>query len=182
MTQAEHDLWAGFADGSISARNRLVEFYLPVVRGLAHGFHANGLIETDDLISAGVIGLIRSVERYDPDRQVPFPAFAKVRIRGAMQDWLRQIDILTRGLREKGTAPSVTTLEHDVMEPLDEECQDPRLERIFRRLKPRSRQILEMYFLQGMKMKAIGKRLGLSETSISLNLTRIIAETREALA
>jgi RNA polymerase sigma factor (sigma-70 family) len=48
-------------------------------------------VEEEDLVSAGTIGLIEAVDRYEPDRGVPFGPFAYRRIRGAMIDEIRRL-------------------------------------------------------------------------------------------
>lgn len=55
----------------------------------------------DDLVSAGFIGLIEAVDRFDPERSREFVSFARVRIRGAMLDSLRELDLLPRSMRER---------------------------------------------------------------------------------
>ena len=56
----------------------------------------------EDLVHAGVIGLIEAVRSYDVTKLVPFSAFAKFRIRGAILDSLREMDWGSRPLRRKG--------------------------------------------------------------------------------
>jgi len=56
----------------------------------------------EDLVHAGVVGLIEAVRSYDASKSVPFSAFAKFRIRGAMLDSLREMDWGSRPLRRKG--------------------------------------------------------------------------------
>lgn len=56
----------------------------------------------EDLVHAGVVGLIEAVGSYDATKAVPFSAFAKFRIRGAMLDSLRELDWGSRPLRRKG--------------------------------------------------------------------------------
>lgn len=58
----------------------------------------------DDLVSAGFIGLIEAVDRFDPERSREFVSFARVRIRGAMLDSLRELDLLPRSMRERANA------------------------------------------------------------------------------
>lgn len=58
-------------------------------------------VEVDDLESAGIPGLLAAIESYDPDKDVEFAAYAQVRIRGAILDELRSMDVLPRSLREK---------------------------------------------------------------------------------
>ncbi len=62
------------------------------------------------LLGAGVVGLLQAVDKFDPDKGVPFEAYARIRIHGAVQDELRSLDHLTRGQRQRAVQ-SRTTLE-----------------------------------------------------------------------
>jgi RNA polymerase sigma factor for flagellar operon FliA len=58
-------------------------------------------ISVDDLMNAGVIGLIDAIEKYDPSRDNTFKTYAEFRIRGAMLDELRALDWVPRSIRQK---------------------------------------------------------------------------------
>jgi RNA polymerase sigma factor for flagellar operon FliA len=58
-------------------------------------------VDVDDLMNAGVIGLIQSIDRYDPARDNTLATFASFRIRGAVLSELRSRDVLSRGNRRK---------------------------------------------------------------------------------
>ncbi len=58
-------------------------------------------ISIDDLISAGVIGLMDAITKFRPDKQVEFKTYAEFRIRGAMIDELRSMDWVPRTVRQK---------------------------------------------------------------------------------
>jgi RNA polymerase sigma factor FliA len=58
-------------------------------------------VELDDLIHAGVVGLIGAVEKYDASKNVSLQAYAKHRIKGAILDSLRQLDWASRDLRRR---------------------------------------------------------------------------------
>jgi RNA polymerase sigma factor for flagellar operon FliA len=60
----------------------------------------NGL-DREDLISAGVIGLIKSIDQYDPSRDVKFETYAIALVRGAILEMLRDEDWVPRSIREK---------------------------------------------------------------------------------
>ncbi|MDI9636583.1 FliA/WhiG family RNA polymerase sigma factor [Kamptonema cortianum] len=60
-----------------------------------------GGLDRDDLVSAGVIGLIKSVDQYDPTRDVKFETYAIALIRGAILEMLRDEDWVPRSIREK---------------------------------------------------------------------------------
>lgn len=74
---------------------------LPQVRLIATRFHRRcpPCVLLEDLISAGVIGLIEAAHRYDSRRNLKFKTLAEHRIRGAMLDYLRSLDPLPRGVR-----------------------------------------------------------------------------------
>jgi len=56
----------------------------------------------DDLVQAGAVGLLDAIIKFDPHKSVPFGAYAKIRIRGAIIDSLRDFDWAGRGLRSQG--------------------------------------------------------------------------------
>jgi len=81
---------------------RLLEEYLPLIR-----YHADQLmrrtpdsIELDDLINAGVVGLLDGAQRFDAGRDVQFKTFVSYRVRGSMIDYLRAFDWMPRSLRD----------------------------------------------------------------------------------
>src|SRR5579875_3401338 len=61
-------------------------------------------IELDDLISAGMLGLLDAAVKFDGSKQVQFKSYAQFRIRGAIVDSLRTMDWGPRELRRKGRA------------------------------------------------------------------------------
>jgi RNA polymerase sigma factor for flagellar operon FliA len=76
---------------------------LPTVKPIALRLRRNigHSADVDDLISYGQAGLLEAARRYDPERGVPFRAFANFRIRGAMLDGVRQLSHLPRRVHEK---------------------------------------------------------------------------------
>lgn len=68
------------------------------------------LIDFDDLLSAGREGLLDAAQRFDPERNVPFRAYANIRIRGAMLDAIRRGARLTRRIYEKVAALDASVL------------------------------------------------------------------------
>ena len=91
-------------------RDQLILEHLPQVKWIARRVHENiqGRVDLDDLISAGTIGLIAAIDRFDPVRQLQLKTYAEHKIRGAMMDHLRSLDVLSRDDRrrnkETGTA------------------------------------------------------------------------------
>src|SRR5207249_3896443 len=58
-------------------------------------------LERDDLVSAGVVGLIKAVDQFDTNRQVKFETYAIALIRGAILEMLREEDWVPRSVRER---------------------------------------------------------------------------------
>ena len=108
MTQAVqiayHDLWCRCsADEDQAARQELVENYVKVVKYVA-GRMAVGLphyVDFNDLISAGMLGLIQAIDNFDYQRGIKFETYAIPRIRGSILDELRSQDWFPRSLRRK---------------------------------------------------------------------------------
>jgi RNA polymerase sigma factor for flagellar operon FliA len=91
---------------SRSARNRLVIDNLPLVGYLANAYgDRSGLVAREDLASAGAMALIMAADTFDPERGVPFGAYARRRILGAFTDEMRARDWASRTIRTraKGT-------------------------------------------------------------------------------
>ena len=85
------------------ARDRLVRYYLDrglvsrVAKKMARSLPNQ--VELDELLSAGAFGLLAAMERFEPQRGIKFETFSQPSIRGAMLDYLREIDHLSRGSR-----------------------------------------------------------------------------------
>lgn len=82
---------------------RSIQEYAPLVQRLAHHLAARlpASVQIDDLVQAGMMGLMEAVKRYEASQGTQFETYASQRIRGAMLDELRGNDWLPRGLRRK---------------------------------------------------------------------------------
>src|SRR5947209_18970915 len=99
-------LWRDYRSSpSVDMRNQLVELYLSLVRYNAERIWARlpEGVELDDLISAGVFGLMDAIQAFDLDRGVKFETYCVPRIRGAMLDELRCMDWVPRLVRSKAS-------------------------------------------------------------------------------
>jgi RNA polymerase sigma-B factor len=126
-----------------SARDELVTMHLPLVEHLARRFRDRGEPH-DDLVQVGTIGLIKAVDRFDPDRGVEFSTYAtptivgeikrhfrdrgwSIRVPRRLQELRQQISIATAELSQKsGRSPTVAELaealsisEEEVLEGLE---------------------------------------------------------------
>ena len=87
-------------------QERILLEHLPIVRFLARRIHERlpQHVEIEDLVSAGVVGLMDAFTKFDPQKKVQFRSYAQFRIRGAILDSLRTLDWSPRDLRRKGRA------------------------------------------------------------------------------
>ena len=96
--------WADYhRTTSDEARNHLLEQYLHIVKYTADRLYAKlpDEVELDDLVSAGVFGLMDAVRAYDPQRGVKFETYCAPRVRGAILDELRSLDWVPRLVRAR---------------------------------------------------------------------------------
>ena len=84
-------------------RERLLQENLPEVRYIARRIHDRlpSHVPFDDLVHAGILGLIDAVDKFDASRKVQLKSYAQFRIRGAILDSLRQMDWGPRALRRQ---------------------------------------------------------------------------------
>lgn len=113
------------ASFSPAERERLVETHLPQVRFIADRLAAKlpPSVDRDDLIGAGVLGLLDAVEKFDARRGVMFKTYAEMRVRGAMLDSLRDLDWAPRSARRRAREVENTmrTLEGELGRAANEE-------------------------------------------------------------
>ncbi|MEY2967012.1 MAG: hypothetical protein RLY50_1062 [Actinomycetota bacterium] len=116
--------WHGSRDQA--AREWLVVHYASLVKFVA-GRLAAGLprsVDTGDLVSAGVFGLMGAIERFDPANGAKFESYAIPRIRGAILDGLRALDWVPRSVRSRARSvqDAIAALEHELgRSPSDDE-------------------------------------------------------------
>lgn len=197
------DLWEAYLPGrDLRARNRLVESYLALAVGIARGFWtravsagASAAAELDDLVGLAQEGMIRAVESYDPAKNVPFEAYARLRVAGHVRDALRDGDHLSRRDRQTVRAyfdgapledskarraarlvaqrPQGGDAEGDARRvPDDAEVEAAvltrvQVEELLRVLDPVEATVVEYRYLRGMSLSAIGATLALTESRVS---------------
>ena len=156
--------------------------------------------DREDLIAAGVVGLVQAAQRYREGTQATFGAYAARRVRGQVLDALRERDPLTRSARREYRAareadpelpaPAVEVsldryMAHGAEPPTVAQCRakrDERWERVARELRslPRlERQVLVLSYGRGMTLKEVGAKVGLSESGVCRARTRALTRLRE---
>lgn len=111
------------AQGTLS-RDAQLKHYAPMVKRLAHHLLAKlpANVEYDDMIQAGMIGLMDALGRYEEGQGTQFETYANQRIRGAMLDELRNNDWLPRSVRknQRAIGSAMSQLEHRLGRPAAE--------------------------------------------------------------
>ncbi len=98
------EIWKKYnEEKSSDLREKLIIACLPYIKSTAHrlSIYANQSQDTDDLTSAGIIGLIDAIEKYDPSKGASFKNYAQHRVRGAIMDEIRSMDWVPYSTREK---------------------------------------------------------------------------------
>jgi RNA polymerase sigma factor for flagellar operon FliA len=151
-------------------------------------------VERDDLLAAGVYGLVDSLRRNGGDQGAGFAWYARTRIRGAVLDELRAQDWLGRRARERmaggeGQQAHLVSFEDegdlaggdDPCELAEASSQRRALAAALLRLSDRERAVVRRYYFDGARLKDIAQELGLSEPRVSQILARAVARLRELL-
>jgi RNA polymerase sigma-B factor len=180
--------------GNVGAREQLIEAYLPLVRSLAQRFAGRGE-RIEDLVQVGSIGLIKAVDRFEPERGVGLATFAIPNILGEIRRHLRDRATLVRiPRREQGasaplrdgaraplplgdaTGPAVS--EDDAFRRSEDRVV---VSSSLSRLHRREREALRCRFFADMTQVEIARRLGISQTQASRLLASGLAKMRADL-
>ena len=183
-------------------RNARVEHHMRLVKPLARHYAAKSGQDPDDLLQVGLMGLLRAAERYEGQREIPFSAFARPHIRGAILHYLRDkaaIIRLPRALqnsdRDVGAGFNAATQQRRLV-PLNDvlisQETDPtreldrgehlrQLTQALQRLSRQERTALELVILKGQSLRDVGNQTGVSAMTIQRRVKRGLAQLREQL-
>jgi len=98
------ELWKEYkSTGSKVAKDKLLVEYAHIVKYITYriGVNLPQSVDRDDLMSSGILGLIRAVETFDIERGLKFETYASHKVRGAILDELRALDWVPRSVRQK---------------------------------------------------------------------------------
>jgi RNA polymerase sigma factor for flagellar operon FliA len=108
-----------------AGKEQILDDHILLVKKLAHQLKAKlpANIDVDDLIQAGMIGLLDAMGRYENTRQAQFETYATLRIRGAMVDELRAMDWTPRSVRQsmRKIETAITEVQQNIGRPPNEE-------------------------------------------------------------
>jgi len=109
--EPNYPIWVRLRAGDRGARDELVVRYAPLVKYVI-GRMAISLpaaMDSDDVLSAGTVGLLHAIDRFDPDQGVRFETYALQRIRGSIIDTIRSLSPLSRGAGRRARLLDETT-------------------------------------------------------------------------
>jgi RNA polymerase sigma factor for flagellar operon FliA len=184
-----------------AAREAAILHNIDLVKGIAKSFlrRVPPCVAFDDLVGAGTIGLIQAADRFDPARGLKFKTYAQRRIQGAMLDFLRDEDPLSRTerrrIRESATALSATGCGTAVTVSLDQiplrrlaapaqpaftihsEVGEAR-----RCLSPRENRVIAMLYDLGWQSREVAANLGVNESRVSQIKQRALSKLRSYMS
>jgi RNA polymerase sigma factor (sigma-70 family) len=184
-----------------AAREAAIVQNLQIVDNLARRFKRRvpPCVTFDDLTSAGTIGLIEAVDRFDASRGLKFKSYAQHRVMGAMLDFLRAEDPLSRTERSRirrsdSTATLPVTISLDQMPaPVVNRLvviEDRAVFAILLRsemgtirqcLSARENRVISLLFESGLQNRQVAADLRVNESRVSQIKQRAIAKLRVAL-
>jgi RNA polymerase sigma-B factor len=169
------------------AREQLVRAHRLLVEALARRF-VSDVESLEDLCQVGVIGLLKALDRFDPERGVPFPAFAVPTILGELRHHVRdrawpvrvprRVRRLEVELRRPArvAVPLADGAQLAAPDRLAESENRLLVESLLRRLGGRERTIVGRYYFTGCSQAQIARDLGISQIHVS-RLLRSALET-----
>ncbi len=101
-----HKLWKNYTTKpTVALRNKLMLMYMPIVKFNADRISAKlpDEVDSDDLMSAGLFGLMDAIDAFEPERKIKFETYCAPRVRGAMLDELRSMDWVPRLVRNRSS-------------------------------------------------------------------------------
>lgn len=184
-------------------RNTRVEQHMQLVEPLARRYALSTGQDPDDLRQVGLLGLLRAAERYEGSRDVPFTAFARPHIRGAILHYLRDraaIIRLPRNVQEQTSdagagfnaasqqrmiipfEEEMITSEGGTGERLDQSEKRRQLAAAMGQLPREERTALVQVVLNGQSLRDEARRAGVSAMTVQRRVKRGLAQMRAQLS
>lgn len=183
-------------DGSEEARNRLIEHNLRLVAHVVRKYESSGE-EMEDLISIGIIGLIKAIKTYNHERGVRLATYAARCIENEVLMHLRNIKKLKQevsiydpiGYDKEGNEISlidILTSDSEIIEQIDARLQEEKVKNNLGVLNRRERQVIEMRYgiFSGLKetQRDIAKKLGISRSYVSRIEKRAVSKLMKEIS
>lgn len=178
------------------AQRTLVEDHLWLVENIAWKWRRRvpSSVEMDDLLQAGNLGLINAAQRFDATRPgASFRLFATYRVVGAIRDYLRDLDLVSKYQRGKiaaGAAEEVVEVGMESVAEMTAPTQTPedammaldfseQLRALVEGLDGKQRTIIQQYYFADQRISAIASEMQCSESLVSVTHKATLAKLRE---
>ena len=186
----------------IRRRNQRVNDHLQLVSPIARHYANRCGVECDDLNQVGLMGLLRAAENFNADRCVPFHAFARPHIRGAILHYLRDNASMVRmprrwqeskeneeGAKNSGAplrrvyccAEAVADPNHELTVAIEQIERSKLVQTTLSGLGGPERTAIEEVVLHGLSLRAAGKASGVSAMTMQRRVKRGLEQLRSAL-
>jgi RNA polymerase sigma factor (sigma-70 family) len=144
---------SGYCDGSIGFPSESLLEYLPLVDTIVHGDfkHVPSYIDRSDMIQDGTVGLLEAARTYNPDYGVPFPSWARTKIRSGVYDGLRRMD--SRRLEWEEDEVFATSEELVANLPWEE-------------LTDREYWVVYLSYLEGFELSEVAMTMGITDNQV----------------
>lgn len=197
MMDATAPLWEMFRERrDVASRERLALAYHKLAREQAMQMVGRvPSVKIDDLERYGMMGLRTAIERFDPDRGVPFELFARRRVRGAIYDYLRTLTLgraradadIPEGSPDDGEVSRrlAAGLLRDVggdVRLIEDDGVDADVRRAVEALPVPHKVVVGLFYCNGIAPEVIGGVLGISESDVVRLRSEALAHIRTQLA
>lgn len=169
-------------DATLQHRNELITNHIPLANKLAWSKwkQTPKCVGIEELKSAAYMGLVDAADKFDESRNVTFAAYARIRIQGAILDYLRE---LSWGRRDDPTVPVSIDFSVDDSKRFSladlvatEDSKDSQtmefFEEITKAIPAIGSQVLLLYYIDNLSLKEIGNMIGVGESRVSQMLSR----------
>ena len=185
-----------------SRRNARVAQHMRLVEPLARRYAAKSGQDPDDLQQVGLMGLLRAAERFEGQRDIPFSAFARPHIRGAILHYLRDKAAIIRlpraeqdsdrdigaGFNAASQRRRFLPLEDDLTSQEPDHCSDMertenrnQLAQALRHLPRKEQTAVIEVILKGQSLRDVASRTGVSAMTVQRRVKRGLAQLRQQL-
>ena len=155
--------------------------HLALVRSIARRFGQDA-DQRDDLVQEGVVGLLKAIRRFDPGRDVPFPAYATTAVTGEIRHHLRDRGSCVRA--PEAAVAEVVPLEHDVATTASDFGRSEDRVELGQRLSclgRREREVVYLRFFADLTQDEIARCVGISQMHVSRLLRQALEQMREVV-
>jgi RNA polymerase sigma factor for flagellar operon FliA len=156
-------------------RDEIVARFADLIAPIARSISRAASVQIDDLEQEGMLALIAAAAKWDAERADTFPAYARIRIRGAMLDFLRGVPGGGGELHEDQVADNVVSIDTAM-------CRREEGQHAVQNLTDRQRAVIDFRYKDGLTQVATGKLLGISQEAVRRLEGRAVKSMKKRLS